>query len=209
MVLVKKSTLLKLLNQLNTIKFLIFFTSSLLFSFDKIEGDKIINGFEPPKEYWEVDGGSCGESVLQIIFQHFDKNYSQAEINKLAGDPKRGIYSNEVLDLLKKLKIPNKNISERTIEPKKILEEKIINTLKKNHPIFFGVKIYPDESPKWAVDHFILLIGYNEIRNELIYNSFNERKRINISKLLNKKKGYSLISKHNYIFAIEFLTLTN
>lgn len=206
---VKKNMLLKQLNPLNTIKILFLLLPSLLFSFEKKDSDIIISGFEPPKEYWEIEGGSCGESVLETVFKHFGKNYSQTEINKLAGDPKRGIYSNEVLDLLKKLKIANKNISERTTEPKKILEEKIIETLKKNHPVFFGVKIYPDITPKWAVDHFILLVGYNEKTNELIYNSFNERNRIKISKLLNKKNGYSVISKHNYIFAIEFLTLIN
>lgn len=205
MVVEKKNMWLKRLNPPNTIKILLFIIPNLLFGFEKKEGDFIVKEFEPPNEYWEVEGGSCGEAVLETVFKKYNLNYSQKKINLLAGNPKRGIYSNEVLSLLVKLKIPHKNISTRTTKTEIFIKEKLIEVLKNNHSIFFGVKIYPDEYPKWAVDHFILLVGYNEKTNELIYNSFNERKRIKISKLLNSKEGYSLVHRSNYIYAIEFL----
>lgn len=187
------------------VKNLILFSFLFYFpihSFEKKTGDFLIEGFEPPKEYWEVNGGSCGEACLFSIAEFFKLSVSQKKINQLANSPGRGIYSNEVLAVLKKLKIPYINLTRKVDSQEKFIENILIENLKKKQPIFLGVKIYPDETPKWVCDHFILLVGYNELTKELIYNSDNGRDRISIQKLLNKKNGYSLIHKSYSIFAI-------
>jgi hypothetical protein len=129
---------------------------------------------------------------------------SQKEINKLAKAPGRGIYSKEVLPVLKKLKIPHKEISTIVSDYTSFIHKIIITKLKNGTPIFLGVKVYPDESPNWAVDHFILVVGYNELTEELIVNSDNARERVKFSKLLNTENGLSLVHKSRYVYAIEF-----
>jgi len=79
----------------------------------------------------------------------------------------------------------------------------VIEKISQGNPIILGVKKYPDKHPFWDCDHFILLVGYNQQKDELIYNNFNKRERIKIEKLLNKSDGYSLINRYGFINYIE------
>ncbi len=54
------------------------------------------------------------------------------------------------------------------------------------------------------MDHFILLVGYNEDTNELIFNDFNKRKRMDAEDLLQKREGYSIVNKSGYLNAVIF-----
>ena len=181
--------------------FLLFFILPI-YSFDTKENDFILKNLSPPKQYWEVNGGSCGEACVFSITEYLEQNISQKKINQLATKQNRGMYSNELIEVLKKLNIKFKNISFNSSKRTQFID-KIINKLNSGNPIILGVKIYPDENPKWVCDHFILLVGYNKTTNELIYNSNDNRERILIKKILNKENGYSLVHKSNYIFAIE------
>lgn len=180
-----------------------------LLAFEKQEGDFILETLNPPKEYWEIPEGSCGEACIYSIAKSLKMKITQEEINSLAGSPGRGIHSNEVLKVLKKLKIPFQNISTTVNNHRKYLEEKVIQNVKKGNPILLGVKIYPDENPKWVCDHFILIVGYNEITGELIFNSNEERGRIQINKLLNKKDGFSILHKSKYVYAVQIVLAKN
>ncbi|HMV44496.1 MAG TPA: papain-like cysteine protease family protein [Leptospiraceae bacterium] len=180
-----------------------------LLAFEKQEGDFILENLNPPKEYWEIPEGSCGEACIYSIAKSLKMKITQEEINSLAGSPGRGIHSNEVLKVLKKLKIPFQNISTTVNNHRKYLEEKVIQNVKKGNPILLGVKIYPDENPKWVCDHFILIVGYNEKTGELIFNSNEERGRIQINKLLNKKDGFSILHKSKYVYAVQIVLAKN
>ena len=116
---------------------------------------------------------------------------------------------NKFLKVLKKLKIPFQNISTTVNNHRKYLEEKVIQNVKKGNPILLGVKIYPDENQKWVCDHFILIVGYNEKTGELIFNSNEERGRIQINKLLNKKDGFSILHKSKYVYAVQIVLAKN
>jgi ABC-type bacteriocin/lantibiotic exporter with double-glycine peptidase domain len=183
--------------------FLLFFILPV-YSFDTKESDHILKNLNPPSEYWEVEGGSCGEACIFSITEYLNQNISQKNINKLATKQNRGMYSNELIHVLKKLNINFKNISSNFANKNEFIQ-KLTNVLDSGNPIILGVKIYPDENPKWACDHFILIVGYNKTTNELIYNSNDSRERIKIKKILNKENGYSILHKSNYIFAIEII----
>lgn len=160
-----------------------------------------IKNLLPPSEYYVISEGSCGEATLWTICQYFGKNFSQEEINKIGGDPKRGLHGNEVIKVLDSLKISY------NIKRKADTWESTVDTLKNiimnGDPIILGVKIYPDMYPSWAVDHFILLTGL-DIKDNIFYcNSFTTTKQISISKLLNTQNGYSLINTHDAIYAVE------
>ncbi len=177
-----------------------------LFSFELKKGDVILEKFNPPPTYWEIPEGSCGEACIWSISQFFKINISQKEINAIVNPPNRGIHSGEILKILKKLEIPFTNISSTVSSPSLFLKEKIIKSIQAGNPVLLGVKIYPDENPKWVCDHFILIVGFNSETKELIFNSNEERNRITQSKLINKKDGYSILHKSKYIYAIQINT---
>lgn len=176
-----------------------------LFSFEKKQGDILLNNLNPPNTYWEIPEGSCGEACIWSISNFLKINISQEEINSLVKAPNRGIHSGEIVKILKKLNIPHTNLSANVSSPSLFLKETILPSLKSGNPILLGVKIYPDENPKWACDHFILVVGFNPVTKELIYNSNDERERVKISKLLNKENGYSILHKSKYIYALKIL----
>jgi ABC-type bacteriocin/lantibiotic exporter with double-glycine peptidase domain len=185
---------------------LIYFLSIVsLFSFEKKEGDLILENLNPPASYWEIPEGSCGEACIWSLSHFLKINISQEEINFLVKTPNRGIHSGEIIKILKKLKIPYTNLSANVSNPSLFLKETILPSVKAGNPILLGVKIYPDENPKWACDHFILVVGLNPITKELIYNTNDERERVKISKLLNKKTGYSILHKSKFIYALKIL----
>ncbi len=194
------------MKNLYLISFTIYLISFSLLSFEKKEGDVILEKFNPPDIYWEIPEGSCGEACIWSVSQFFKINISQKEINEIVNPPNRGIHSGEILKVLKKLKIPFSNISSTVSDPSLFLKEKIIKNIEAGNPVLLGVKIYPDENPQWVCDHFILIVGFNPYTKELIFNSNEERDRIKQSKLLNKKDGYSIIHKSKYIYAIQINT---
>jgi ABC-type bacteriocin/lantibiotic exporter with double-glycine peptidase domain len=194
------------MKKINLLFLALCLVTTSLFSFEKKEGDVILEKFNPPDTYWEVPEGSCGEACLWSVSQFFKINISQKEINAIVNPPNRGIHSGEILKILKKLKIPFTNISSTVSDPNFFLKDKIIKNIKAGNPVLLGVKIYPDENPKWVCDHFILVVGFNKETKELIFNSNEERDRITQSKLLNKKDGYSILHKSKYIYAIQINT---
>lgn len=181
-------------------------SAASLLGFERKEGDIILEKLNPPDTYWEIPEGSCGEACIWSITQSLKINISQPEINAIVNPPNRGIHSGEIIKILKKLNIPFINLSSTVSNPSVFLKEKVIENLKAGNPVLLGVKIYPDENPKWVCDHFILVVGYNAQTKEFIYNSNNERERITQSKLLNKRNGYSILHKSKYIYALQIST---
>ena len=158
----------------------------------------------PPKVYYELKEGSCGEACLSTIFDMQGKPMSQEKINKAGGNPGRGLYGDEIIKVLKEKEITYKDISINTRNISVYLYKRIIPSIKANNPVLLGVTVYPTEHPEWLLDHFILLVGYDSSTNEIIYNSFDRQDRILVEKILNKKKGYSIVTKHREIYAIQF-----
>jgi hypothetical protein len=163
----------------------------------------MLDDLGPPSDYYQIMEGSCGEAVLWTICQYFGKNLSQEAINKIGGDPGRGLHSNEVIYVLDSLKINHK------IHEKAVTWESTVDTLAsiiiRGNPVILGVKIYPDRFSYWFADHFILLTGVDTKFDLFYYNSFSTAETISFAKLCNTQDGFSLINKYNAIFAIEIL----
>ena len=177
---------------------------------ENLNHDYIIPNTNPPENYFEIEEGSCGEACLFTVFKIQEKAVSQKEINVSGGNPGRGLHGSELFLALNNNDIKYKNISLTIIRDySEYLNKVIIPAILNDNPVLLGVKIYPDEHPEWSSDHFILLIGYNSITDEIIYNSNDERDRIPARKLLNKKRGYSIVDKYKDIFAIQFADSTD
>jgi hypothetical protein len=162
-----------------------------------------IDNLTPPTDYYQIPEGNCGESILWTICHYFGKNLSQEEINKIGGDPGRGLHGNEVVDVLDSLKIKYRDWEKASTW------ESTVDTLKsiiiRGNPVLLGVKIYPDQHPNWVCDHFILLTGTDIRSNIFYYNNISSIETISYAKLCNTQKGYSLINKYNAMFALEIL----
>lgn len=177
------------------------------------EGDCIIPNLLPPKRQLEIEEGSCGEACLWSILNAKGVDITQMEINHEAGFPGRGLHAYELTIPLKKHKIKffhreksveTSDSSLTTQRYRDFLYQDVIAKVKEGNPVLIGVKVLPTRFPEWPLDHFILIVGYNETANELIYNDFNHRKRIPAQKLLDEEPGYSFINEYNFVYAIEF-----
>jgi hypothetical protein len=162
-----------------------------------------IGNLDPPSNNYNITGGNCGEAVLWTICHYFGNNLSQQQINYIGGDPGRGLYGNEVINVLDSLKIPF------NFRDKADTWENTVDTLRniiiKGNPVILGVKIYPDLHPEWYCDHFILLTGTDTLSKEFYYNSNNFSDSISYAKLCNTNLGYSLVNILNGLYALEIL----
>lgn len=187
--------------------------------------DMVIPGVPPPRFKLDIPEGSCGEACLWSVINADSFRCTQIETNYIAGNRGRGLYTYELPKVLDYYGIKNLNLIKRSlvaeimgyVNPfigRKVYEaylyDIIIPSIKKGRPILLGVKNYPNRFPFWDqrywwhVDHFILLVGYNEDTNELIFNDFNKRKRIDADDLLQRRDGYSIVNKSGYLNAIIF-----
>ena len=194
-------------------------TDSSSYSYNGIvyPGDKVIGGLLPPLFRLEISEGSCGEACLWSVINSGDFQLSQLEVNLLGGNPGRGLQTNELHLTLDICEItysdrmnrsylryalsyfnPVRHFVSPTAKYHEFLYNVVIENVRQGNPVILGVKIYPDLHYFWDCDHFILVVGYNADSAELIYNSFNQRGRIAVEKLLDNRSGYSLLNRYNF-----------
>ena len=181
------------------------------------DGDEIIPGLLPPNYVYDVLEGSCGEACLWSLINSKTFHLSQIEINHIGGDPGRGLHSYELHTILDIYKLEYTDSMERSrlkyalalINPfnlfhsnsskyREYLYDTVLERVKQGNPVILGIKQYPDRHFFWDSDHFILVVGYNETTQELIFNDFNQRKRIQIDDLLEKTDGYSIVNRYGF-----------
>ena len=186
-------------------------------------GDYIIPDLFPPKYQLKITEGSCGEACFWSVLYNRGENVTQMEINRAAGSPGRGLRSYELQRVLKYYGLENEDriygntvrffckyfkifdvFSNKDKHYRNTVAERIIPEILKGNPVLLGVKRYPDKIKWWDLDHFILLAGYNEETDEIIYNDFTKRKRIKVDKLFNKNPGYSLVNRYHLVNYIIF-----
>ena len=173
----------------------------------------IIPNLLPPRYQLAIEEGSCGEACLWSILQALGNEVTQIEINHAGGFPGRGLHTDELFLALDNYQAAYRDLSKSVLSSDSIdnlnryrefLYGDVIDRVSKGTPVLLGVKIYPTQFEQWPLDHFILLVGYDQDNHQLIYNDFNNRNRIDPEKLLNREQGYSLINDYHWVFAIEF-----
>lgn len=162
-----------------------------------------LENLEPPQDYYQIQEGSCGESVMWTICHYFGIYLSQEEINRIGGDPGRGLHTNEIVKVLDSLKIIYK-AREKAITWESTVDT-LKNCIKRGNPVILGVKIYPDRYPNWFCDHIILLTGMDTKSEVFYFNNFSLVETVKFSKLCNTRDGISLINNYNALFAVEII----
>jgi hypothetical protein len=143
--------------------------------------------------------GWCAEVCIQMAMAYYGCLVSQKCINK-AGKPQHSdLYMDDIDIALNQLSvkyIPWKS-SDKDLQDFTLWIKSMLNS---RYPVLCGVKIYPDEHPHWFLDHFVLIVGYNDI-GFLVNTNMYGQKRISYQKITSGKKGISFKNRQQIYFA--------
>jgi hypothetical protein len=159
-----------------------------------------------PDRSWSMDRpdksvGWCGETGIQMAMLYYGKYASQESINQAGRPDHPELYSYNIDIALKTLSISHITWNPSTGDIVEFIAW-IKAQLHQGHPILCGVKIYPDEHPDWSLDHFVLVVGYDE--RGLIINTnvdMHGQQLISYEQLSSGQEGYSFQNKFNRFFA--------
>lgn len=143
--------------------------------------------------------GWCAEACIQMAMAFYGHHISQSEINK-AGKPEHSdLYMDDIDPALNQLSVryitwnpSNSNI--------KMLVSWIKEMLDLRYPVLCGVKTYPDKHPRWFLDHFVLIVGYND-KGFIVNTNMYGQKEISFRRITSSKSGFSFKNKYNKYFA--------
>ena len=117
-----------------------------------------------PDRAWATDRpdlkvGWCGEASIQMALAYYGKEVSQLEINQ-AGEPAHAdLYAQDIDPALRALGVKYEAFESNDGDVHGFIAW-IRAELDKGRPVFCGLKIYPDQHPNWALDHFVLIVGH-------------------------------------------------
>jgi len=155
-------------------------------------------GWDPLRPNKSV--GWCGEASIQMAALYYGAYFPQGIINQ-AGEPAHpDLYGEDIPQALDALGLFTSTYVNRVGESNlPAFLEWIKEELRNGHPVFVGVKIYPDEHSTWAYDHFVLVVGYTA--DGLIYNTNIEGQRERSVELLSSRQGgYAFANRFNDYF---------
>jgi hypothetical protein len=144
--------------------------------------------------------GWCGEACIQMAMGYYGKEISQQAINRAGRPDHPDLYAYDLDDAMDALGISylewkwgNRDLESFIVWIKKQLAA--------GFPVICGVKIYPDKQPNWYLDHFVLVVGFNEYG--MIINTqpdLDGQMLIPYSQLVSSNPGYSFKSRKNRYF---------
>jgi ABC-type bacteriocin/lantibiotic exporter with double-glycine peptidase domain len=111
----------------------------------------------------DPDLGWCGEACIQMAMAHYGKEVPQAAINRAAGAGASvpEITAENMDTALRALGVACVPWDESNRDVEQFIEW-IKDALRKGRPVICGIKTYPDEHPRWRLDHFVLAVGFDE-----------------------------------------------
>ena len=190
------------------------------------EGDEMIPGLLPPRSRLSIKEGDCGEACLWTLLRARGHETTEIDINEIGDSPGRGLHTYElhlVLDhygleyrdkmgptpagyiplyLWSLLRVSVMGRAPDLEKYRRFIYDDVIASVRDGEPVILGVKNYPHGNSIHPVDHFILVVGYNQVEDEIVFNSHNERGRVSVSKLLDTSDGYSLVNRYDLTCAI-------
>ncbi|MBN1883512.1 MAG: C39 family peptidase [Deltaproteobacteria bacterium] len=155
--------------------------------------------------YWDPERedngeGWCGEACLEMAMAYYGVDISQKEINEAAVDRTPGLIEENIDQAMDALGVTYVIWDDEESDLDLFLEW-IREGLRRGHPVLVGTKIYPDEHPRWFVDHFVLVVGFDE-RGLVMNTQFDLDGKIHVSyaQLKSWDDGYSFASRHDTYF---------
>jgi len=143
--------------------------------------------------------GWCAEACIQMALEYYGVKISQKEINDAGKPAHSDLYMDDIDEALNNLFVNYKswNYSNRDLDE---FIDWIKEMLNNRYPVICGVKIYPDEKPRWFLDHFVLIVGYSNT-GFLINTNMYGQKEISFKRLTSRINGFSFNNKRHRYFA--------
>jgi len=150
----------------------------------------------------DLEAGWCGEASIQMALSYYGKNVDQDVIHR-AGKPKNSDLQDDDLEVaLQALGAVFTRYEGEAKESKEFVAW-IQEQLRSNYPVICGCKIYPTDQPKWDVDHFVLVSGYNS--KGLLMNTqldCDGQVLVKYKELSSTKEGYSFINPRKIYWGV-------
>ena len=169
-------------------------------------GDSVL--LDIPDRRWDPERedngeGWCGEACLEMAMAYYGVDITQREINEAAVDRTPGLTEENIDQAINTLGVQYRiwNDEEPDLE---LFLEWIREGLRRGHPVLVGTKIYPDEHPRWYVDHFVLVVGFDE--RGLVMNTqldLDGKIHVSYAQLASRNDGYSFANRHDTFFGRE------
>lgn len=99
--------------------------------------------------------GWCGETAIQEGLLHLGMWASQKKIHDAGKSKHPDLYSDELPVALKNLGVVTSTFAGKDYG------QFVRDAIDEGNPVIAGVKILPTEHPKWGLDHFVLVVGYD------------------------------------------------
>ena len=150
----------------------------------------------------DLNAGWCGEASIQMALSYYGKQVAQDVIHR-AGKPSHSDLQDDDLEVaLKALGAVFSPYEGESKESNKFVEW-IQEQLRSGYPVICGCKIYPTDQPKWDVDHFVLVSGYNS--RGLLMNTqldCDGQVLVKYKELSSTKEGYSFINPRKIFWGV-------
>ena len=148
----------------------------------------------------DLSVGWCGETSIQQAMAYYGVEVSQSEVNN-AGNPEHAdLYAQDIDTALDNLDVEYVVFDSTSGKVDDFLDW-IREQLDLSRPVFCGLKIYPDQHPNWALDHFVLAVGYQS--GSLLLNTQTDcdgQVWLSTTQLTSDNEGYSFENKHHLYF---------
>ena len=150
----------------------------------------------------DLEAGWCGEASIQMALSYYGKNVDQDVIHR-AGKPKNSDLQDDDLEVALQALGAVFNRYEGEAKDSKEFVAWIQEQLRSKYPVICGCKIYPTDQPKWDVDHFVLVSGYNS--KGLLMNTqldCDGQVLVKYAELSSTKEGYSFINPRKVYWGV-------
>lgn len=149
----------------------------------------------------DPDIGWCGEACIQMALGHYGLNLTQRAINEAGDPPQADLWSDDMDRAMVELGAHYLKWAEDS-EDMAALIAWIRTQLRLGYPVICGVKIYPDETPSWDIDHYVLAVGYDTDR--LLVNTqldMDGQIWVSHAQLQSTSPGYSFANRYDTYYA--------
>lgn len=143
--------------------------------------------------------GWCGETCIQMAMGYYGREVTQESINAAAGSPS-DITEVDMDRALRKLGVGYETWNESNGDVAAFTEW-VKAHVAARHPVICGVKVYPDETPEWYVDHFVLAVGYDatglRLNTQL---DCDGQQVVSYAQLASQNNGYAFANRYRRYF---------
>lgn len=144
--------------------------------------------------------GWCGETCIQEALAYYGRELSQRAINQAAGGGRPDIIETTMDRALDTLGVNYTTWDDSNSDETQFVAW-IQDALRQGHPVICGMKIYPDETPEWYVDHFVLAVGFDQ--TGLLLNTqldCDGQVTVSYGQLASQHDGYAFQSRYHRYF---------